>query len=82
MTGCKGLTVRATIVAGVDDHVVPRPDGDPDEERRLLYVTMTRATRYVGQFPGRTDGSRGAIRPRDAPAVQIPGRRADRPGGR
>jgi DNA helicase-2/ATP-dependent DNA helicase PcrA len=47
MTGCKGLTVQATIIAGVDNHLVPRPDGDPDEERRLLYVAMTRAKEFL-----------------------------------
>ncbi|MCC6350266.1 MAG: ATP-dependent helicase [Candidatus Eisenbacteria bacterium] len=39
----KGLTARATIVAGAEEGVVPRPDQDPSEERRLLYVAMTRS---------------------------------------
>jgi superfamily I DNA/RNA helicase len=43
MTGSKGLTVRATIVVGVDNDLIPRPDVDPAEERRLLYVAMTRS---------------------------------------
>lgn len=47
MTGSKGLTVRATIVAGVDNDLVPRRDGDREEERRLLYVAMTRAREYL-----------------------------------
>jgi DNA helicase II / ATP-dependent DNA helicase PcrA len=44
MVGSKGLTVRATIVVGVDNDLVPRPDQDLSEERRLLYVAMTRST--------------------------------------
>ena len=44
MVGSKGLTVKATIVAGVDNDLVPRPEQDLSEERRLLYVAMTRST--------------------------------------
>lgn len=42
----KGLTVNSTIVLGVEDGMVPlgRPGIDINEERRLLYVAMTRAT--------------------------------------
>jgi DNA helicase-2/ATP-dependent DNA helicase PcrA len=47
MASSKGLTVRATIVAAVDSNIVPRPEAPMDEERRLLYVAMTRATEYV-----------------------------------
>ncbi len=47
MIGSKGLTVRATILAGLDDGIVPRPDADLNEERRLLYVAMTRAKEYL-----------------------------------
>jgi DNA helicase-2/ATP-dependent DNA helicase PcrA len=47
MVGSKGLTVKATIVAGVDNDLVPRPEQDLSEERRLLYVAMTRATDYL-----------------------------------
>jgi DNA helicase-2/ATP-dependent DNA helicase PcrA len=36
MIGSKGLTVRATILAGLDDGIVPRVDADLSEERRLL----------------------------------------------
>jgi DNA helicase-2/ATP-dependent DNA helicase PcrA len=43
MTGSKGLTVRATILVGVDNDLIPRPDQDLAEERRLLYVAMTRS---------------------------------------
>ena len=44
MTGSKGLTVNTTIVMGVEQGIVPRDDADEAEERRLLYVAMTRAT--------------------------------------
>ena len=44
MVGSKGLTVKATIVLGVDNDLVPRPDCDYAEERRILYVGMTRST--------------------------------------
>jgi len=47
MGGSKGLTVRATIVAGLEEGIVPRPDCDLQEERRLLYVAMTRAKQYL-----------------------------------
>lgn len=42
MAAAKGLTVRATIIAGLENDIVPRSDGDQAEERRLLYVAMTR----------------------------------------
>jgi DNA helicase-2/ATP-dependent DNA helicase PcrA len=49
MASSKGLTVRAAIVVGVEEGIVPlEGDGrDPAEERRLLYVAMTRATEYL-----------------------------------
>lgn len=47
MNGAKGLTVRAAIVVGLEEGIVPRPDGDLGEERRLLYVAMTRAKEYL-----------------------------------
>jgi DNA helicase-2/ATP-dependent DNA helicase PcrA len=57
MIGSKGLTVRATVVAGVDDGIVPRRDADLNEERRLLYVAMTRAKEFLfGTWAGRRTG--------------------------
>ena len=47
MGGSKGLTVRAVIIAGAEDGLIPRPDSDLSEERRILYVAMTRATEYL-----------------------------------
>lgn len=43
MTGSKGLTVNTVFVMGVEDGLVPDERGDLEEERRLLYVAMTRA---------------------------------------
>jgi DNA helicase-2/ATP-dependent DNA helicase PcrA len=47
MTGSKGLTVRAAIIVGVDNDLIPRPDQDLAEERRLLYVAMTRSQEFL-----------------------------------
>jgi DNA helicase-2/ATP-dependent DNA helicase PcrA len=44
----KGLTVRTTIIAGAEDGIIPHPKAhDPQEERRLLYVGMTRARDHL-----------------------------------
>jgi superfamily I DNA/RNA helicase len=43
----KGLTVEATIVVACENNVIPRPDCPFDEERRLLYVAMTRSRRFL-----------------------------------
>lgn len=47
MIGSKGLTVRAAILAGLDEGIIPRPDHDLSEERRLLFVAMTRAKEFL-----------------------------------
>jgi DNA helicase-2/ATP-dependent DNA helicase PcrA len=48
MTRSKGLTFRAAIVMGVEEGVVPLPTTDDvNEERRLLYVAMTRPREYL-----------------------------------
>jgi len=58
MASSKGLTVNTTILLGVDNATMPSPKGDPDEERRILYVAMTRATDFsVLTFAQRRDGS-------------------------
>ncbi len=46
MTQSKGLTVDTAIVMGVEDGIIPMPPdkAEINEERRLLYVAMTRAT--------------------------------------
>ena len=47
MMGSKGLTVDATIVAACEEGIMPRPEAELAEERRLLYVAMTRARRFL-----------------------------------
>jgi DNA helicase-2/ATP-dependent DNA helicase PcrA len=48
MTRSKGLTFRAAIVMGVENGIIPSPrNEDEDEERRLLYVAMTRPTEFL-----------------------------------
>lgn len=47
MASSKGLTVTATIVAAVEEGIMPRPEADLAEERRLLYVAMTRARKHL-----------------------------------
>lgn len=47
MASAKGLTVDATIIGALEDGLMPRPDVDLEEERRLLYVGMTRARRFL-----------------------------------
>ena len=47
MARAKGLTARATILVGLETGLVPRPRGSLAEERRLLYVAMTRSTEYL-----------------------------------
>jgi DNA helicase-2/ATP-dependent DNA helicase PcrA len=44
MSSSKGLTVNSAFVMGVEAGIMPHPTADPHEERRLLYVAMTRAT--------------------------------------
>ncbi len=47
MASAKGLTVEATIIGAVENEVIPRPGADVHEERRLLYVALTRAKSAV-----------------------------------
>ena len=47
MNGSKGLTVTAAILGGLEEGLVPRHDRDLNEERRILYVAMTRAKQYL-----------------------------------
>ncbi|WP_419847490.1 UvrD-helicase domain-containing protein [Candidatus Poriferisocius sp.] len=44
MAQSKGLTVNTAILMAVDDDTIPLPSADEDEERRILYVAMTRAS--------------------------------------
>jgi DNA helicase-2/ATP-dependent DNA helicase PcrA len=47
MTRSKGLTVEAVIVVACEEDIIPRLDAPSAEERRLLYVAMTRARRFL-----------------------------------
>ncbi|MGH7744681.1 MAG: UvrD-helicase domain-containing protein [Candidatus Dormibacteria bacterium] len=48
MSKSKGLTVEATIIVACEEGLIPRNNPDPSgEERRLLYVAMTRARRFL-----------------------------------
>lgn len=44
ITKSKGNTVNTCIVMGVEYGIIPHPKGKREEELRLLYVAMTRAT--------------------------------------
>jgi DNA helicase-2/ATP-dependent DNA helicase PcrA len=43
----KGLTAGATIIAAAAEGIIPRPGEDLSEERRLMYVAMTRAKEHL-----------------------------------
>jgi superfamily I DNA/RNA helicase len=43
LASSKGLTVRATIIAGCEEGIIPRQGKNPSEEVRLLFVGMTRS---------------------------------------
>jgi DNA helicase-2/ATP-dependent DNA helicase PcrA len=50
MHQAKGLTARAVVIAGAEDEFIPgRSAGTPleDDERRLLYVSLTRAQQFL-----------------------------------
>ena len=46
MSSSKGLTVTAAVVVAAEDGIIPRSTEDLSEARRLMYVAMTRATKY------------------------------------
>lgn len=43
----KGLTAEVVVVTDLDDDIVPGNAVDLSEERRLIYVSMTRARRFL-----------------------------------
>jgi DNA helicase-2/ATP-dependent DNA helicase PcrA len=47
LAGSKGLTVKAAILCGLEAGLVPMDGTDLAEERRLLYVGMTRAKQFL-----------------------------------
>jgi superfamily I DNA/RNA helicase len=56
----KGLTVDTAIILGLEEGLIPlrRPSVDPDEERRLLYVALTRAKKVcIATMASRRFGS-------------------------
>jgi DNA helicase-2/ATP-dependent DNA helicase PcrA len=58
MARSKGLTVNTAIMLAVDDSTLPAPRGNFEEERRILYVAMTRATDFsVVTFAQRRTGA-------------------------
>ena len=55
----KGLQWRRVFIIGLEDGVAPLRGGDPDEERRLVYVALTRAEERVSCSWVRRRRSRG-----------------------
>lgn len=69
MMGAKGLTVRATIIPALEVGIIPRPDTDLGEDRRLLYVAMTRAREVLfGTWARRRTGPTARV---GAPQVSM-----------
>jgi len=50
MKKAKGLEADVVIIVGLEDDIVPNPYGDPVEESRLFYVSMTRAKEKLYLF--------------------------------
>lgn len=50
MKKAKGLEADVVIMVGLEDDIVPNPRGDPVEESRLFYVSMTRARQKLFLF--------------------------------
>jgi DNA helicase-2/ATP-dependent DNA helicase PcrA len=62
----KGLEFETVFIAGCEDGIIPLPGGegdDPAEERRLLYVGMTRARRRLVLTRALRRAWRGPVRP-------------------
>ena len=47
MHQAKGLSADAVILVGAEDQYIPGRGDHPDDERRLLYVSLTRARHYL-----------------------------------
>ena len=45
--GSKGRQFKKVFIAGVTASIIPNPKGDLEEERRLLYVGITRAMKEL-----------------------------------
>ncbi|MCR4418703.1 MAG: ATP-dependent helicase [Clostridia bacterium] len=79
----KGLEFPVVFIAGVEEGLIPLPErgdegrggADPDEERRLFYVGLTRAQEAVVLVSCRTRTRRGSrVETRPSPFLrEIPG---------
>jgi superfamily I DNA/RNA helicase len=58
MHAAKGLEFGAVFVTGFREGLVPLPGSDPEEEKRLCYVAMTRARSYLALT---WSGDRGSV---------------------
>lgn len=47
MQGSKGLSATVTIITDVEEHLIPANSRDVNEQRRLLYVSITRAKQFL-----------------------------------
>jgi DNA helicase-2/ATP-dependent DNA helicase PcrA len=47
MRKAKGLEADVVIMVGLEDDVIPAPNSDLEEQARLFYVSMTRATKQL-----------------------------------
>lgn len=47
MHQAKGLSAEAVFVAGLESEMIPGRSDKPDDERRLLYVSLTRAKHFL-----------------------------------
>jgi DNA helicase-2/ATP-dependent DNA helicase PcrA len=72
----KGLEFEAVYLPRLDEGELPNRRADVDEERRLLYVGITRAKRHLlvtwAGKPSRFLGELGIAKPRAAPAAGKP----------
>ncbi len=62
----KGLEFTEVMLCGVEEGSLPRENGDLEEERRLLYVGLTRAKERVSLFHCRSRWVFGTRRDREA----------------
>ena len=54
----KGLEAEVVLLVRLEDRLLPMPDRDEEEQRRLLYVGMTRAkSKLILTFPERFDNT-------------------------
>ncbi|MCX7678084.1 MAG: ATP-dependent helicase [Spirochaetes bacterium] len=72
MHASKGLEFETIIIVGISDSIIPDPSSELEEERRLMYVALTRAKEqcYIIAY-AKSDGSL----PRFAKELRIPFRK-------